>query len=92
MARYLIEIPHSDDAMECLRVIQIFLQTGSRFLTNVDWGCRDGEHKAWLMVDMETKDEARCILPPAFRPKAKIVGINKFTLQDVDNILQQHQA
>ena len=92
MARFLIEVPHSSDEVECLRVIQIFLRTGSHFLANVDWGCMDGVHKAWAIVEVENKDEARSVLPPAFRPQANIISLNKFTMNDVEVHLSQQQV
>jgi hypothetical protein len=90
MSKFFIEVPHDDEEVECARVVQIFLKTGSHFLTHADWGCSDGEHKAWLIVDVESKEQARSILPPAFRSQAKIVKLNKFTMEEVDDILRQH--
>ena len=52
----------------------------------------DGEHSAWIVVEVESKDEARSILPPAFRAQAKIVGLNKFTMEQIDSIMSRHQA
>jgi len=46
MAKYLVEVSHSPDKIECLHTIQIFLSSGSHFLTHADWGCLDGDHKA----------------------------------------------
>jgi hypothetical protein len=63
MARFLLEVPH--EAVACARAAQIFLNAGSHFLTHADWGCTDGEHKAWIIAEVENKDEARSILPPA---------------------------
>ena len=77
MGRFFIEVPHEADTVACARVIETFLKTGSHFLTNADWGCLDGEHKAWIIVEVESKEEARCILPPAFRSQARIVGLTK---------------
>jgi len=92
MARFLIEVPHEAEEAACARVVQVFLNTGSHFLANADWGCLEGEHKAWIMVELENKEEARSILPPAFRHQAKIVGLSKFTMQEVDQILRHHQG
>ena len=78
------------DEVECARVIEIFLKTGSHFLSKADWGCTDGEHKAWIIVDVDEKEEARAILPPAFRSEAKIVKLSYFTMDDVDEVLQRH--
>lgn len=79
MKRYLIEVPHGADKKACDQAIQIFLQTGSHFLTHADWGCLDGEHKAWITVDVENKEEARLILPSLFRQTAKITELTNFT-------------
>lgn len=91
MARFLIEVPHEAEKVACARVVKILLQTGSHFVTQCDWGCMDGEHKAWIIVDVESKDQARSILPPAFRSQAKIVGLNKFTMEEMDEILRHHE-
>ena len=90
MAKFLIEVPHDAERLACARVVEIFLKTGSHFLTHADWGCKDGEHKAWIVADVETKDEARSILPPAFRSQAKIVKLNYFTIDEIDEVLRQH--
>ncbi len=92
MARFLIEVPHEDKKSECARAVQIFLNTGSHFLTHADWGCLDGEHKAWMIVEVESKEEARYILPPAYRSQAKIVKLNNFTIDEVEEILRHHQG
>jgi hypothetical protein len=92
MPKYLIEVPHDPEKTACVRAVQVFLQTGSHFLTNADWGCLDGEHKAWIILEAKNKDEARYILPPGFRSKAKIVKLNKFALEDVEEILEHHEG
>jgi hypothetical protein len=38
MARFLIEVPHKAEPVACTRAVQIFLNTGSHFLTHADWG------------------------------------------------------
>jgi len=91
MARFLIEVPHRDDKVECARAIQVFLQTGSHFLVNADWGCLDGEHKAWIILEGDSKKDALSVLPLAVRPQAKIVELAKFSMADVDEVLSQHQ-
>ena len=90
MPRFLIEVPHEKKKEACERAIRVFLATGSHFLTNADWGCHDGEHKAWFVVDMESKEEARAILPPLFRQDAKIIALRKFTMDDLDETMEQH--
>jgi hypothetical protein len=67
------------------------ITTGSHFLTHADWGCLDGEHVGRIIVDVESKEEARAIVPPAYRSQARIVQLNKFTLEEIDEILRHHE-
>ncbi len=92
MARFFIEHSHDEEESECVRVVQVFLRTGSHYLTNADWGCKDGVHKAWLILDAETKEEAWKVLPATLRSHARIVSLNKFTMEEVDEVLKQHQT
>ncbi len=92
MAKFLIEVPHEKEVVACARAIQIFLTSGSHFLTHADWGCMDQEHKAWIIVDVDSKDEARLIVPPAFRSQAKIVRLNTYTMEEIDEILRRHKG
>lgn len=90
MPKFLIDVPHAPDALACARVVQVFLTSGSHFLTNADWGCLDDEHHAWMIVDADDKDEARLIVPPAFRPQARIVALNRFSMDQIDAIISRH--
>ena len=81
---------HEEEEVACAKVVQVFLSTGSHFFSHADWGCTNGVHKAWIIVDVENKDEARCILPPAFRAQARIVQLNYFTMEEIDGILRSH--
>lgn len=92
MARFLIESPHEEEVIACTKAVEIFLETGSHFLTHADWGCSDGDHRAWLIVDVDSKDEARSILPPGFRSSARIVRLNYFTMDEIEEIRRNHKA
>ena len=91
MPRYIVEAHHDADRLACARVVQVFLATGSHYLTNADWGCYDGRHSAWLVVEASTKEEARMVLPAAFRSAASVTELNQFTMAEVDAILASHQ-
>ena len=90
MSRFLIEVPHEADTAACARVVRVFLDTGSHFLTHADWGCLDGVHKAWIIVDVENREQARDILPSAFRSEAEIIQLNEFTMEQIDDIMIHH--
>ena len=91
-ARFLIEVPHEATTLACARAVEILLKSGSHFLTRADWGCRDGVHSAWIIVDVDSKDEARAILPPALRPQARVVQLNSFSISEIDHLLRTHDA
>jgi hypothetical protein len=87
MAQFLIEVPHPEETVACANIVKVFLSTGSHFLTNAHWGCMDGNHCAWLVVEANNKEEARCIVPPLFRSQAKVVGLNKSSLEQIEAVL-----
>lgn len=51
----------------------------------------DGTHSAWLIVEAANKEEARLVVPPQFRSQAKIVGLNKFNLEQIEAIIAQQK-
>ena len=90
MTRYLIEVSHEDSKDACNQAVQAFMETGSHFMTNADWGCGDGEHKAWFIVDLDSKDQAEQILPPLLRENAKFIELQQFTAADSERTIQEH--
>lgn len=92
MAKFLIEVPHPEETVACARVVDVFLKTGSHYLTGADWGCKDGVHKSWMLVEVDGKEDALRIVPPAFREHAKVIQLNSFSMNEIDSILKKHEA
>ena len=90
MAKFMIEVPHGAEKSECLTSVSIFLSSGSHFLTHADWRCMDGEHKAWITLEADSKAEALMVVPPAYRHNAKVLGLNSFNLEAVQELLKSH--
>ena len=90
MARFLIEVPHEGTTAACARAVEVFLRTGSHFLTHADWGCKDGVHKAWMVLEVDSRDEARNVVPPSFRAQASVVQLNGFTMKDIEDMIPGH--
>jgi hypothetical protein len=90
MPKFLIEVPHDAERMACARAVQAFLSSGSHFVSNADWGCRDGDHRAWIVAEMPSKDDAMAIVPPIFRAHAKIVALNRFNLAEIEGMFREH--
>ena len=92
MTRYLIEVTHENKKDACDRAARVFQETGSHFLINADWGCSDDVHKAWFIVDVDSKEEALLIVPPPFRQAATAIALQKFGPKDVEATRKQHGA
>jgi len=92
MTRFLVEVPHENKKDACDRAVRIFLETGSHFMTNADWGCKDNVHKSWFIMDAESKEEVRSVIPPLLRRDAKIIALQRFRMEDLENTMKQHEG
>jgi hypothetical protein len=90
MDKFLIEVPHDAEKAACARAIRTFLRTGSHFLANADWGCSDGEHKAWLILELPSREDALTVVPPTYRAEARVVKLDRYTLREVEESLRHH--
>ncbi len=87
MSKFLVEVTHTPK--ECVWAVKQLLDAGTEFLARFDWGCHDGEHVGWAIVEADSKFAAQDIIPRILRPKARIVALNQFTPEEV---LAAHQA
>jgi hypothetical protein len=79
MPSYLIVSPHTQK--DCVKVLQDLLATG--YLTHFDWGCKDGDHTGWAIIDATSKAEAMMAVPPFARHVARVVQLTKFSPEEV---------
>ncbi|MGH2581272.1 MAG: hypothetical protein ACRDFQ_00055 [Anaerolineales bacterium] len=91
MPRFLIEVAHENSKEACERAVQAFLATGSHFMTHADWGCPDDEHKAWIVAELDSKEDAMLMLPPAFRLNARVITLQNFAPDMIDDTLKLHK-
>lgn len=90
MEKYLIEIKNGGDKASCLRSIQSFLSSRSHYVSSAEWGCLDGEHKAWLIIKTSNSADALRIIPAAYRQHAKITRLHKFKTKEIERIIPDH--
>jgi hypothetical protein len=90
MPRFYIEVPHEADKVSCLKAIKVLMETGSHFLTNAEYGCLDGDHTARIIVELDSKEEALMVVPPAYRANTRVVRLSTFDLEKVDRMLKLH--
>jgi hypothetical protein len=91
MAKFLIEVPHESGVVSCARANKVLLESGSHFLTHADFGCHDGVHKAWIVVDVtaRTRPEISCRPPIAASYHRAVV---KFGLDELDDLIKRHEG
>jgi hypothetical protein len=76
MNRYLVESKH--DAVNCDQVVKDVFAAG--YLHHFEWGCNDDDHTAWAVVDAESAEHARQMVPWYLREKARVVRVVQFNL------------
>jgi len=92
MNKYLIEIQHGGDRASCLRAIEVFFASRSHLVSSVEWGCMEGENKAWLIIKTENKEDAIRVVPEAYRQNAKITKLHKFTKKMINESTGDYQS
>jgi hypothetical protein len=89
MPRFFIELSHRDEHDACVRALQAIEQFGSHFMTNAEWGCKDGTHSGWLIAELASRDEVLQMLPPQYRQEARIVELNRFTREEIVSLITE---
>jgi hypothetical protein len=80
MRQYIIESPHTKD--ECIAALTLVESAG--YLTHFKWGCPDGTHCGWAMIEAENENEALLSVPTLIRKKARITPIVEYTSKEID--------
>jgi len=79
MKRYLVVSHHT--AEDCVKALKETLAIG--YLTHFDWGCKDGAHTGWAVLEAESKSQALMSVPTFLRPSAQVVQLTKFDPEKV---------
>ncbi len=91
MPKYMIEIDHENTKQACSLAVMEVLKLGSHFVAHADWGCNDDVHKAWIALELESKDEAMAILPPFMRLSATITELTHYDIDNIDDLIEVHE-
>jgi len=86
---YLIIATHT--TQECMASMDELKNKGDAFLSNVYWGCKTGDHTAYVIVEAESEAAARTQLPANERDKAKVIPVNKFTVEQIETMHKEHE-
>lgn len=86
MSKYLIEVQHGGNRASCIRYLQAYLRPRTHLVKSVEWGCFDGEHKAWLIIKAENQEDALGVVPALYRKNARVTRMNRFALEGITGI------
>jgi len=78
MNKYIIESPHTEE--NCTQAVKDVHAAG--YLHFFEWGCDDNDHTAWAIVEAESTEHARQMIPWYLRDNARIVRLVKYDLAD----------
>ena len=81
MARFLVSAEHTE--ADCVQAFDSVLAFSKALLDRFDWGCKDGEHVGWAVVEAQDKHTARMLIPSYIRDKAHVVALTKFSADEV---------
>jgi hypothetical protein len=80
MKRFLIISHHTGE--DCVKALKEVLAIG--YLTHFDWGCKDGVHTGWAVLEAEDKAQAMLSVPTFLRGQAQVVQLTKFQAEKVE--------
>lgn len=79
MDRFQIISPHT--AASCIDALMDVLQSG--YVTHFEWGCQDGDHTGYLIIEASNAREALMVVPSLYRNDARAVRLNTFSREEV---------
>jgi hypothetical protein len=78
---YLIELPHTKES--CLAALDRINDLGPQTLERWSFGCSDGNHTGYALVDADSLSEALNVVPDSDRKTVKIRKLNKMTPEQI---------
>jgi hypothetical protein len=81
MAKYLITSKHEPE--DCLRALDEELAKGSGVLDKFVYGCKEGDHTGYAIVEVKDLSDALAMVPGFLQGSACIVKVDKFTPAEI---------
>ncbi len=83
MPKFLVASNHTGE--DCVKALQETLAIG--YLTHFEWGCKDGVHTGWAILEAESKAQAIMSVPTFLRSEAKVILLTQF---DPEKVRRMH--
>ena len=92
MPKFLIEVRHADDFEGCVKALDALRSLGSHLVSHADFGCEDGIHCGWLMVEVGDRSEAEQIVPPSLRADSRIIQLRRWAPEEITAMVRELRA
>jgi hypothetical protein len=79
MKKFIVISNHTGE--DCKRALKETLAIG--YLHHFDWGCKDGVHTGWAVLEADDKAQAFLSVPPFLRDQAQVVQLTHFQADTV---------
>ena len=80
-SQYFIESPHTKE--ECLAALDAIAEHGKNALNRWDFGCMEGNHTGYAMVEAQSENEALNQVPDIIRHKARVNKVHRFSTEEI---------
>lgn len=84
MTRYLITAKH--ESADCLRALDEELAKGPAILDKFVYGCKEGDHTGYAIVDVKSLSDALAMVPSFLQETACITKVDKFTPMEIKSL------
>ena len=81
MSKYLITSKHEPD--DCLRALDEELAKGPGILDKFVYGCKEGDHTGYAIVDVKNLSDALAMVPGFLQASACITKVDKYTPAEI---------
>jgi len=81
MSKYLIVSKH--ESADCVRALDEELAKGPGLLDKFVYGCKDGDHAAYAIVEVKTLSDALAMVPGFLQDSACITKVDKYTPAEI---------
>jgi hypothetical protein len=81
MAFYMITSAHEPE--QCLEALDEILEKGTDSLNKFVFGCKEGDHTGYAIVDAENRSAALNVLPDKMQETACVAKVDRLTPADI---------
>jgi hypothetical protein len=84
MTKYLIASRH--EPADCLRSLDEVLSKGPGILDKFVYGCKEGDHTGYAIVDAKSLSDALAMVPAFLQDTACLTKVDKYTPMEIKSL------